>query len=371
MDSPSGIIPTIMNQDLHDAAQASDLLLKKVKKVIDDFFTVSIQQAKQVGVHYEALWSELYRLIQSGGKRIRPKTTLLSYKAFGGTDVETIIPIAVAQELLHLSLLIHDDIIDRDFVRYGVKNIAGSYQQAYQSLVDNEEDRTHYANSAALLAGDLLISGAYQLINQSTVEPQLKQQVQGLFSKAIFEVAGGELLDTESAFRPAEETDALSIARYKTASYSFVGPLLIGATLAGADETSCNQLRAFAENIGIAFQLKDDLLGVFGDEQVTGKSVTSDITEGKHTYMVETFLTTATEAQRLEFKKWFGLQSANPEQIEAVKNLFVSSGARQLVEDKITQYEHEARSALAQLQLSSDVQQQFEVYIQKVLKRDH
>jgi geranylgeranyl diphosphate synthase type II len=357
-----------MNQDLQSAAQTSDLLLDQA---ISDFFARNIQQAKSIGVHYESLWNELSRLIQSGGKRIRPKITLLSYRVFGGTDVQSIIPIAAAQELLHLSLLIHDDIIDRDFIRYGVQNIAGSYQEKYRNLVEDGADRTHYANSAALLAGDLLISGAYQLISESAVEPRLKQKVQSLFGQAIFEVAGGELLDTESAFRPVDENDALNVALYKTASYSFITPFLIGATLAEAEESDCQQLRKFAENLGIAFQLKDDLLGVFGDEKVTGKSVTSDIIEGKHTFMVEAFLELADTDQLEVFKAGFGVQSATETQISAVRDLFVQSGAQQVVTEKISHYEQLARDAVQKIRLSEDAHNELSAFIKKVLKRDH
>lgn len=139
-----------------------------IDHTLANFFKESLEQARSVDSHYALLWENLARLHASGGKRIRPKIVVMSYLAFGGQDLEAIIPIACAQELLHFSMLIHDDIIDRDLIRYGVDNITGSYQYIYEPLVPNKADRLHYANSAAILAGDLMIAGAHRLITQST-----------------------------------------------------------------------------------------------------------------------------------------------------------------------------------------------------------
>ena len=337
--------------------------------VFDEYFQTNIAAAKLISNDYARLWEELYRLFQSGGKRLRPKMTYITYAAYGGQDIDAIAPIAAAQELLHLSLLIHDDVIDRDYRRYGVLNITGSYKEHYDNLGLDDTTKTHYAQGAAILGGDLLISGAYQLIASSKISPELKEQVNTVLGRAIFEVAGGELLDTESAFRPKNEIDSLAIARYKTAGYSFIGPLLSGALLAGASKEQCDVVRDFATNLGIAYQLQDDILGVYGDENETGKSSISDIVEGKHTFLVDSFYALTSQEQVLEFNKYFGNKDASREQIDIVKQLIVISGALDLTQKKLNEYESFARENLDQMDISSDSKATFEDLITQSLKR--
>lgn len=341
-----------------------------IEESLEAFLAHKIQEAQNIDKHYKQLWKEIATLIQSGGKRMRPRITVMAYQAFGGTEIEKILPIATAQELLHQSLLVHDDIIDRDYIRYGVENIAGRYTKIYEPYAQNASDRKHYALSAALLAGDLLLSSAHQLIAESNLEPKIKKQVHTLFSQAIFQVAGGEFLDSESVLRPKQEVNTMTIAKYKTASYSYVCPLLIGATLANADSGSCAALRVFAEDLGIAFQLRDDVLGVFGKEEETGKSNETDIKEGKYTHLVECFMQTANTDVITLFNTIFGNQSATTSQIEQVRELFIASGALEQVEAKIAHYESSARKELDFLQLSTQYRERFEELINKSVRRD-
>lgn len=341
----------------------------EVNHVIDQYFDQSIIAAGAISESYQLLWKYLQTLLRSGGKRVRPQMTLLAYDAFGGRDHATLLPIAAAQELLHFSLLIHDDIIDRDYIRYGVPNIAGQYDTQYHPYVHDKIERIHYANSAAILGGDLMLSGAYQMIAGSHLSSNDKIIAQSLLGQSIFEVAGGELLDTEAAFLPVKPGDAVQIARYKTASYSFVIPLLTGAKLAGASESQQQVLRTFATALGIAYQLVDDLLGVFGVEEKTGKSTSGDIREGKHTFMVEQCLERLDAKQRVLFDISFGDPDATPATIAKVKELFITSGAKDITEQTILKYATDARIALQDLTIDHEHLASFESFITKVTDR--
>ncbi|OGL22401.1 hypothetical protein A2707_03705 [Candidatus Saccharibacteria bacterium RIFCSPHIGHO2_01_FULL_45_15] len=346
-----------------------DTQTAEVNRVIDQYFEQSIIDASTISQSYELLWKHLQTLLRSGGKRVRPQMTLLAYDAFGGKNHTTLLPIAAAQELLHFSLLIHDDIIDRDYIRYGVPNIAGQYDTQYHPYVHDKVERIHYANSAAILGGDLMLSGAYQMIAGSHLSSSDKIIAQSLLGQSIFEVAGGELLDTEAAFMPVKPGDAVQIARYKTASYSFVIPLLTGARLAGASESQQQVLRTFAIKLGIAYQLVDDLLGVFGIEEKTGKSTSGDIREGKHTFMVEQCLERLDTEQRMLFDISFGDPDATTATIAKVKELFVTSGAKEVTERTISQYATDARVALQDLTIDPKHLASFEQFITKVTDR--
>lgn len=346
-----------------------DDVLVAVNKALTLFFEESLQQAKQIDSSYHYLWQVMYQLIQSGGKRLRPRMTLMAYAAFGGNDPAKMIPVAVAQELLHFSLLIHDDIIDRDYTRYGARNVAGTYKETYAQYAIDSEDRIHFAHGAAILGGDLMLSSAHKLIALSSLNDEEKMAAQSLLAQGVFEVAAGELLDTESSFVPSADGHAHKIARYKTAGYSFVTPLLTGATIAGATSEQLQTLRAFAVELGVAFQLADDLLGVFGDELVTGKSTTSDITEGKQTFMIEQATRRMSTEQSSRFSALFGKQSAMPDEIAEVRQILVDCGAKAATEQQIQEHADKAADLLTALKLDHAHHGEFMQLVARVTKR--
>ncbi len=344
-------------------------IVRLVNDVLNDFFVQSTDEAAHIDSSYQTLWQHLHELIMAGGKRLRPQMLVFAYEAFGGSDTQQTIPIAAAQELLHFCLLIHDDIIDRDYMRYGVTNVAGQYKKRYAKHVDTHDEQTHYAHSAAILGGDLMLSGAHQLVASSNLLPKQKTQAHHQLTRATFEVAGGELLDTELGFMPHKAGLSLKVARYKTASYSFISPLTTGAELAGISADKVKVLREFASTLGIAYQLVDDLLGVFGDENVTGKSTSSDIIEGKKTYMFEQAFAQLSARDKNHFMQIYGNPKANPEDLALIKQLFESSGARQATQDKINELTTSAHSALAALSLTPTHYTRFEKLVNTVTKR--
>lgn len=342
-----------------------------VDQMITTFFEQSIERAGHIAPTYQQLWEILYELIRAGGKRLRPQMVLLAYEAFGGTDTNRVVHVAVAHELLHFCLLIHDDVIDRDYVRYGTANVAGRYKILYSQYVKNLEDQTHYAHSAALLGGDLMLSGAHQLIATSPLTSQERSIAEVFLTRAIFEVAGGELLDTELSFTEYATGDALRVARYKTASYSFVAPLLTGAKLANATARQIDTLSDYAQSLGIAYQLVDDILGVFGDQAKTGKSTSGDILEGKRTYMVEQALDRMSDSEKLIFEQSFGNQHATSIEIAEVKKLLESTGARQATQALADAYTSEALNAIAAMDLTKEHRVKFERLVNDATKRSY
>lgn len=342
-----------------------------VDAALNSFFEQSIADAAEIDDSYVRLWKTSYDLIRAGGKKLRSKMLILSYEAFGGKDIPAIIPVASAQELLHFSLLVHDDIIDRDYTRYGVANVAGHYKIIYSKYAHTPADRVHFANSAAILAGDLALSGAHRLIAESTLSDQEKTLAQQFLVKGIFHVAGGELLDTELSFMPYRDGDALNVALHKTASYSFTLPLVCGASLAGIDEKRKGALEKYATSLGIAYQLMDDILGVFGDEGVTGKSTVGDIVEGKRTYMVEQALKVFSNEEKTAFMLGYGNPHATAIEIEHVKQLLERSGAKEKTLQKIIEYRNDALSALDAMLLDEKYKDQFASLVTKVTERSY
>ncbi len=349
--------------------------LTEVKTLIDarlsDYCKVRTISAAQVGERYQLLWSSITTLLETGGKRLRPFMLITAFDTYAPEgDIEAILPAALAQEMIHVAMLIHDDIIDRDDTRYGIKNIIGQYEDRYTQHIKNPQERMHMTHSSALLAGDVLLSDSYRLLSRVTCSPEIMTKAMAILSNSVFEVVGGELLDTESSFISSADIHAENIARYKTASYSFISPLVMGATLAGAPEEEVQLLHQFAEVLGVGYQLRDDLLGVFGDEEQTGKSTSTDITEGKRTYLIEQFEQCATATQKKQFANIFHKSTASEEEIVKAKKILLESGAKSRVEERIDELQNTATTILRLLSISDEAKAPFQHLISICLDRE-
>ncbi len=344
------------------------------KQMIDDYLSTILSEriASAAGVHqnYERLWKAIASLHTAGGKRLRPYMTLLMYQAYSQKPVTGALPAAAAQELLHQAMLIHDDIIDRDSIRYHIKNVSGQYEDTYTDLIPDPIERRHFADSSAILAGDLLISEAHMQIARLDVDAALFHEVHHHMSQSVFHVAGGELLDTEASFEKDGVIDPLTVAEQKTASYSFVGPLMIGAVLGGASKDQQNILRHLGTSVGIAYQLRDDLIGVFGDANATGKSTDGDIREGKRTVLIDEFYKRANESDIKQFAEIFGQRDADEQALVRARTLLERSGAKEAIESYIENYKKETTQSLESLTISNDHKAMLNSLITASLKRD-
>ncbi|QYF74692.1 polyprenyl synthetase family protein [Cryobacterium sp. PAMC25264] len=258
-----------------------------VETELHRFFAAARLRASDYGEHYVALWDAL-DLASRGGKRVRPALVLAAYDGFGGTDHTLSTPVAVSFELLHTAFLIHDDVIDRDLSRRGMANIAGRFTERAIAHGAGTGQAEAWAATAAILAGDLALSEAHRALALLPVETTVRARLLDLLDRAVFVSAAGELADvTNTVSRvPLTIDQVIATLEHKTAIYSFEAPLQAGAVLAGAPEEAIDALGRFGRLIGVAFQLTDDLLGVFGDPDTTGKSVLADLREGKQTALI-------------------------------------------------------------------------------------
>jgi geranylgeranyl diphosphate synthase type II len=340
-----------------------------IEELLEAVFNEGLSGAKSIDSRYVRLWQSMADLVFAGGKRLRPRMVFIAYDAFGGQDPQAIAPVAAAHELLHTSLIIHDDVIDRDTLRRGHKNINGLYQDFYKHYDLSRKDTEHYAHSAAILAGDLLLASAHQLIAESSLSSAQKTLAMQHLSRGIFEVAGGELLDIEATFMPFSQSSAATIARYKTASYSFIAPLLTGAALAGASPHQQENLQRFAESLGIAYQFADDILGTYGDEKITGKPFDSDIHEGKLTFLIEQYLALTPPESRSVFDAAFHNNNATTDNIKALRHAIKKSGALENTLKAIDIHTETAKKSLDSLALPKQSHDAFLALIQSVTNR--
>lgn len=323
-------------------------LLSATKQAVDAYIMNSIHdriaQAAAVHPRYERLWREIARIYQAGGKRMRPYLAVVGY----GTLDTAIVPVAAAQELLHVAMLVHDDIIDQNTMRHSRATINGAHETDY-ALVLPARQTTHYANSVALLAGDALLSEAYRLVQSAPFSSAVIGRLSERLSQSVFEAIGGELIDVEAGFIMNEQFDPMTIYRHKTASYSLVGPLVSGALCAEIDEATQGILQEFGTQCGIAFQLQDDLIGLFGDEATTGKPADTDMREGKRTVLIAEHQAMMSNEQKARFARWFGVRNAPSKALRQLKQDIDASGARQKTEAIAQQYFAQSRTTLAKL----------------------
>jgi geranylgeranyl pyrophosphate synthase len=347
--------------------QLADVRLQ-VHEYLKRFYERQITRAESLSTDYAKLWKTMLQLHMGGGKRLRPYMMLLSYQSFSGKQYQPMMPVAAALELIHTFVLIHDDIIDRDYIRHGQPNVAGHYRQGYLDARTEPAQASHLAASAALLAGDLLISGAQQMILESSLPDDQKIQAATFLGDIIFVVAGGELLDTELVLHSFETADPLTVAHLKTSHYSFIAPLELGAMLAGSSKSIRKNLHEFGGVLGIAFQLTDDLLDIFGDSAATGKPLASDVREGKRTYLLCEAYARASAVQRKELDAFLG-EPLNQKQLARLRTILQTTGAVAAAEATIAIHRTQAEKALHSLTLPEQAHKQFEALITLAIDR--
>ena len=271
----------------------TDLVHSAIDDELRAVFADARARADKFGADYAALWESL-ELQSAGGKRIRPHLVNAAYLGLGGTDRALATRVGVAFEVLHTAFLIHDDVIDRDTVRRGAPNVASRF--AGRALARGAGDRASEAlgETAAVLAGDLALSLAHREIALLSIDSERRGRLLDILDRAVFVSAAGELADVVHAgsAEPPEVARVLATLEQKTAVYSFECPLTAGAVLAGANEAAVGALARYGRLVGVAFQITDDILGVFGDPATTGKSTTSDLREGKQTALTAHAATT-------------------------------------------------------------------------------
>lgn len=316
---------TVLTVDtLHDFVAER---LPAVRAALDAHVARAMTEIPAAGDDYRDLWAALGAQFD-GGKNVRPSLALAAYAGLGGDDPDAIVPVAAAMQMLHTSMLIHDDILDHDEVRRGRPNVAGMRRAALSGSRLTSTQVEDHVMTAALLAGDLALSSSYDLISRAPLPAHHRIACLDLVTRAIRSTIAGELLDMYSGLTPPGDADPMVVCELKTAVYSFTAPMLAGAQLAGGDPTMVGHLERIGTSLGISFQLVDDDLGVFGDPEVTGKSNLSDLREGKRTELMRLGYHRSSAAQRDVLTAALG----NPDLDEAgaarVREVLVGTGAR-------------------------------------------
>ena len=319
---------------------------KEILKKINDFIDQLPYERKP-----QSLYDPVKYVLSIGGKRVRPVLMLLAYNMYK-EDPEKILMPACALETYHNYTLLHDDLMDNADVRRGVPTV----------------HRKWNANTA-ILSGDSMLVLAYHRMLQCDADKQ--PEVMSLFTETALEIGEGQQYDMEFENRnDVTEAEYIEMIRLKT-SVLLACALKIGAILAGASSEDADNLYKFGEQIGLAFQLQDDLLDVYGDPKVFGKAVGGDITCNKKTYMLINVFQRANDVQRAELERWVTAKDFDRnEKVAAVTDIYNQIGIRQICEEKINYYFEESKKYLAKVNVADERKEILRQYTAEMMKRE-
>lgn len=323
-----------------------------VAGVIDDFFDSRGRTLAPMGDVYVDAVAELREFVLRGGKRIRPAFAWLGWVGAGGDEhgnrAQSVVRACAAWELVQACALIHDDVMDASATRRGRPAVHMQFADGHRRA-HWRNDSGKYGESVAILLGDLALCWADDLLHEAGLDSAEQARVAPVWSAMRTELIGGQLLDVvgEASSDESIET-ALRIDRYKTAAYTVEQPLHFGAALAGAEPQQIRAFRAFGRDIGVAFQLRDDLLGVYGDPAMTGKPVGDDLRQGKRTVLLAVALQSAdaTDPAAAQFLREKIGTTLSDNEIEEMRAVVTRLGAADDAEKRIDTLRRTAFDAL-------------------------
>lgn len=281
--------------------------------------------------------------VLGGGKRLRPRFAYWGWRAAGGnTDEPSLITAASSLELLHACALVHDDVMDASDTRRGKPAAHTAFAAMHREHRWSGEPNS-FGAAAAILLGDLLLSWSDALFASANA---------GAAARAVYDlmrehVMAGQYLDVLVQARGEYSAEqALRVIEFKTSKYTVEGPLHLGAAIAGGSAATLDALSSYGRALGEAFQLRDDVLGVFGDPSVTGKPAGDDLREGKQTLLTALAMQTATPEQSGILRAGLGNPDLDGQRIEALREVMVATDALAAVETRISERTEQARAAL-------------------------
>ncbi|SYZ32660.1 polyprenyl synthetase family protein [Propionibacterium australiense] len=321
---------------------------------------------------------ELARAFTAGGKRLRPAFCYWGHAAVAGqpADPAPLVAAAASFDLLHVAILMHDDVIDDSDTRRGLAAVHRQFEALHAGRTGPDDpvalgqagDPVAFGRAGAILLGDLLAAWSDELVWESGFSPAALAAAHHVLDGMRTEVNAGQFLDmaAEAGLSGGEDPVAVAerVVEFKTARYTVTRPLQYGAALAGADRPTLDALAGLGSPLGRAFQFRDDLLGVFGDEQLTGKPAGDDLREGKRTVLIA-------EAQAVTplILDFLG-RPLDDSELSRARALLVDCGARARVEERIAADGARARAALDRLEITDEGRTALAGLIEACLVRD-
>jgi geranylgeranyl diphosphate synthase type I len=306
-----------------------DLIRTSVDSRLTEFLVMKAEEAAVAG-HPAEVVEALRGLVFASGKRLRPVMCTVGWHAAGGVGpVDPVLSVATAVEMFVAFALIHDDIMDRSDTRRGQPAV----HRALAARHHRHRDAEHLGTSGALLVGDMAVIWSQELLHTAGLEPGRQKAVHGIFDRMLADVIFGQYRDLLGVGEVGGSVEtALEVIRYKTATGTVSHPLQLGAAVAGASPALMEACDAFGLPLGEAFQLRDDLLGVFGSPTETGKPAIDDLREGKRTVLLALAVQQANQEQLEVLQSLVGAADLDEVGADRIRAVLEQTGARAAVE---------------------------------------
>jgi geranylgeranyl diphosphate synthase type I len=328
-------------------------LRQRVQKSLNAFLAGQLPALDRISEELSPLTDALADLL-AGGKRLRPAFCYWGFRGAGGEDGDEVIEAAAALELFQACALIHDDVMDGSDTRRGQPAV----HRRFASMHRTEAwagDPEAFGMGAAILLGDLALAWSDEMLSGCGLPAERLLAGAKVFDTMRSELMGGQYLDLLEQARGGGSVErALRVARYKSAKYTIEKPLHLGAVLAGADQAVLDGYSGYGLPLGEAFQLRDDVLGVFGDPSVTGKPAGDDLREGKRTVLVAMALESASRAQAAAVRRHLGDPHLSGDGVTQLRAVIEETGALGRVESLIEELTHRSLAALAAAPVADD-----------------
>ena len=330
----------------------ADDLRPRVQKAVDDFISTQREILDGVSDDLDPLVEAVTDLL-SGGKRLRPAFCWWGYRGAGGADTEEALRAAAALEFLQACALIHDDVMDGSDTRRGMPSAHHRFAMLHRGSEWLGSPEA-FGVGAAILLGDLCLSWADELLLTSGVPAEHLNAAKRVYDEMRTELMAGQYLDLLEQARGGGSVErAMRVVRFKSAKYTIERPLHMGAALAGADADVMAAYSGYGLPLGEAFQLRDDVLGVFGDPGETGKPAGDDLREGKRTVLIATAMARATPAQAAQIRRHLGDPGLDATGVALLREVIADTGALNHAEQLITSLTDQALAALASVDLQA------------------
>ncbi len=335
-----------------------EAVIRRVDSELAGFFDARAARLAEFGDDLAPVVATARRFVLDGGKRLRPMFAYCGWRCSrtGGHD-DAMVTAAASLELLHGCALIHDDVMDGSGTRRGRPSVHAAFAAMHVSGRFTGDQRV-FGTAAAIVVGDLLLSWADAMFAGAAFDADAAARARHVYDDMRQQVMAGQYLDVLVQARGAFSVeDALRVAKYKTSKYTVEGPLQFGAAAAGAPPDIVDAISAYGLPLGEAFQLRDDILGVFGNPDHTGKPSGDDLREGKQTMLVALAMQEADEAQAALLRAGLGDRTLGEDKVAQICDVLVATGALARVEARIAERTKQARSALASSAIAADARE--------------
>jgi geranylgeranyl diphosphate synthase type I len=324
--------------------------LKEIRNSINqellNFVAAENKYLNEIGSELAPVATAMERFLLDSGKRLRPLFAYLGFLGTGNKPTIEILRACASLELVHVCALMHDDVMDASDTRRGAPSIHRAFEAMHKGakLIGSSEQ---FGISSAILLGDLALVWSAKMLHQSGIDGATLIRALPMYDEMRVELMAGQYLDVyEQALASESVERSLKVARYKSGKYTIERPLHFGAALGSGSQNLFKAYSNYGLPLGEAFQLRDDILGIFGDPQETGKPAGDDLREGKRTVLLAKVMELADAGQKAEISSTLGNQNLEIAQVDKVREIFIATGALSQVEELISTLTSSAQSAL-------------------------